>query len=116
MESRNDALVRFNGSVRFAPGENIYDLNRTFFRKDSARGVADGRSNGISTLVEHVDMRCPRARRVQTESAEKTETIQNLRTPGKLRHGLIIHLLIEIHPGLVAGDRIGFKLQAVQIH
>src|ERR1039458_3336386 len=99
--------MRLDGGVGFEPVENIYDLKRTFFRKAVGSGVADGRSNGISALVEHVDMRCPRARRVQTESAEKTETIQNLRAPGKLRHGLIIHLLIEIHPGFVAGRVVG---------
>src|SRR5208282_6184968 len=100
--------MRLDGGVGFEPVENIYDLKRTFFREAVGSGVAYGRGNGISALVEQVDLRCPRARRVQTESAEKTEAIQNLRAPGKLRHGLIIHLLVKIKTGLVAADQIGF--------
>ena len=109
-------LVRFDGGVGLEPVENIHGLERTFFRQAVGGGVAGGRGDGIRALVEQVDMRRARARRVQAKSAEKTEAIQNLRAFGKLRHGLIIHLLIKIHPGFVAADQVGLKFQAVQVH
>ena len=109
-------LVRLDGGVGLEPVENIHGLERTFFRQAVGGGVAGGRGDGIGALVEQVDMRRARARRVQTEPAEKTEAIQNLRALCELRHGLIIHLLVEIQPGLVAADQIGLKFQAVQVH
>ena len=110
IESRNDALVRFDGGVGLEPVENVHGLERTFFRQAVGGGVAGGRGDGIRALVEQMDMRRARARRVQAKPAEKTEAVQNLRVPCELRHGLIIHLLVEIHPGLVAANEVGVQI------
>ena len=61
-------------------------------------------------------MRRPCLGRVQTEAAEKTETVEHLSAFRKLGDGLIIHLLIQIHSRFVAADQIGLKFQAVQGH
>ena len=50
---------------------------------------------------------------VQAEAAEEAETIQHLAAFGEMGNRFVIGLLIEIQTGLVPGDEIGLKFQAV---
>jgi hypothetical protein len=66
-----------------------------------------------------MNIRCTRPRRVKAEPSEKAETVQHLRARQhrhELRHALIIHLLVEVEAGLVAGEQVGLELKAVQLH
>src|ERR1035437_2025259 len=89
IEARDDAFVRLDGGIFFEPVENIDGVERTFVCKTVGGGVAFGSFNRVGTLVEQMDVRRTRARRVQTEAAEKTEAVEHLSAFGELRDGLI---------------------------
>jgi len=76
IESRNDALVRFDCGVGLEPVENVHGFERTFFRQAVDGCGAGGRGNGIRALVEEMDMRRACTNRVQAEPAEKTEAVE----------------------------------------
>src|SRR5882672_4109174 len=78
VEARDDAFVRFDGGVVLEPVENIDGVEGTFFREAVGGGVAFGGFNRILTLVEQVNVCRVCAGRVQSESAEKAETIEDL--------------------------------------
>src|ERR1039458_10236 len=84
IKSRDDALVRLDGGVFLEPVKNIDGAEGKFFREAVGGGVALGGFNRVLTLIEHVDVRRARAGRVQTEAAQKAETIQHLSTFGEL--------------------------------
>ncbi len=116
VEARDDAFVRFDGGVVLEPVENIYRIEGTFVGEAVGGGVAFGGFNRVGTLVEQMNMRRPCPCRVQTEPAQKAEAVKHLSAFRELRHGLIIHLLVQIHSRLVTADQIRFKFQSVQVH
>src|ERR1035437_168986 len=77
VEARNDAFVRLDGGIFLEPVENIDGVERTFVRESVGGGVAFGGFNRVGALVEQMDVRSTRARRVQTESTEKTEAVEH---------------------------------------
>ena len=73
--------------------------------------------NGFSTLIHHVDMRRAGPRRVQPETANETEAVEHLATGRprhQRRHPRIVHLLVQVQPGLVPAQQVHLKPQAVQ--
>ena len=56
----------------------------------------------------------PGADRVQPEPAQEAETIQHLRPLCQFSHALVVDLLVEIQPRLVAAQHVHLEAQAVQ--
>ena len=115
VKSRNDFLVRFDGGLGFEPVEHVHSLKRAFVGKTVRLGVSFGCGDGISALVQAMDVGSARAGGVQSEPAKKAETIESLSVGREMRDGLVIDLLVQVHPGFMAFAQIGFEFQAVQV-
>ena len=65
-----------------------------------------------------MDVRRAGPRCVQREATEKSEAVQHLRVRrarDQVSDALIVDLLVQIQPGLLAAQQVHFKLQSVQL-
>src|SRR4051812_29906410 len=96
------------------PVKYVNGLKRAGLGKTVTTCIALGRGDRLRTLVNHMDVSCARARRVQAEAAQKTETVEDLAPAGELSYSLIIDLLIEIEPGFMTAKNIRFESKTIE--
>ena len=108
--ARNHLLVRRDGGFGFEPVEDVRLLECASIGEPVAGGNGRGSGDGVGGLVDADHAGRSRARGVQRESSEETEAVEHLRAFREARDQLVIHLLIEIKAGLVAGHEVHGEL------
>ena len=63
-----------------------------------------------------VNMGSPGSRCVQPKSSQKTKTIKRLCGFCQLSHALVVHLLIQIQPGLMPAEHIHLELNPSELN
>src|SRR5262249_37763356 len=63
-----------------------------------------------------MDMGGATAGGMKAETADKTKAIQNMGAFSKIGNKPVIHLLVQIEAGFVAGEEVSLELQTIQVH
>src|SRR5690349_19911529 len=83
---RNNFLVRFDCSLSLEKVEDIRTFERALFTKAIRNSVSSCRSDGVSALVQKMDLGSARARSMQSKPAQETEAVENLCAFRELRY------------------------------
>ena len=110
----NGFFVRLRGRMSLQPIEHVGSFKRTFFRQTIRRGVTGGGGGGFFTLIQGMNLVGARPRGVQRKPAEETETVEHLPAADRFSDALVVHLLIEIQPGLLPALQVHVEPQTVQ--
>src|SRR2546430_1385306 len=102
--------MRLSHCLGLEPIKDVDRLERTFIAQSISLAILNGGRDRLFTLLEAMHMSCSAPGGVQGEASDKTKTVQHLSSWSELSDQRIIHLLIQIQPGLVALQQVGLKI------